>query len=665
MNGIVRRWLARSAALAATGAIVASAPSLVRWLEALYPLQGGAAAIGAQYVAASLVTVLLAAGTLGPWLYPSWMIAARFRPDDSIEVRAVRATVVAFFLQPAVHTVIIGVTGRASDPVAYRTWTLATQLALVIAAMFLAPREAARRDWAGRATAVVVVGTMVALALVGRVAWADLNPDGTELLTLGRTLSSFVLPRLPTGEIPGVNLGMLTSGYPIDWLLAVVGSSPAAVRLPALAYATLAGIGLAALVERDARRRLSTLEFGLLLGGVAAVCLTIGFNASYDPYSTDLGSPASIDMLSLVFLVAVLYFVFAGETGWCIAASILQAITRPSALLICVMLVAAILLVERDLRSPRFRLALAALVTTVLITLGYALGIEALTGSEVAESGGRLLLRVRFIRFDDWRRLAWLIVPCGILPALLMPLWRRLDDQARTLTLVTLAYFAFFYFLAFVALHHFAPAMFLPLSVFWRHESQRERRASAPWLAATGAGMLVAIVAAFPRTLEPYRSNRRVAATIAFDIGNERGYAAIRNEFDASRALDSLFTPFWRVTDPRRERVGAPLSLAWYALRANPGRDTALFIVQPADRPAPEGTTLLGIARGYALHARDTALARRIRSIAPPPDPRSRLYDVPPTTLFQHLGREESVQLDLRNVACRILPSLSRCAVAP
>jgi hypothetical protein len=60
-------------------------------------------------------------------------------------------------------------------------------------------------------------------------------------------------------------------------------------------------------------------------------------------------------MLSLVFMVAVLYFVFAGETGWCIAASVLQAITRPNALLICAMLVTAILLVERDLRSPRLR----------------------------------------------------------------------------------------------------------------------------------------------------------------------------------------------------------------------------------------------------------------------------------------------------------------------
>jgi hypothetical protein len=309
--------------------------------------------------------------------------------------------------------------------------------------------------------------------------------------------------------------------------------------------------------------------------------------------------------------------------------------------------------------------ALVALVTTLLLTFLYAIGVEALTGSQVAEGSGSLLRRVRFIRFDDWRRVAWLIVPSGILPALLLPSWRRLDDQARTLSLVTLAYFAFFYVLSFIALHHFAPAMFLPLAVFWRHESQRGRRAPAPWLVATGAGILVAIVAALPRTLEPYRSNRLMAATIAADIGNARGYASIRNQYDASRSLDSLFTPFFRVRDPRRERVGDPLSLLWYALRANPARDTALFIVQPADRPAPEGTTLLGTARGYALHARDTAVAHRLRAIAPPPDPRSRLYDVPRTTLFQHMGREESVQLDLRNVACRIFPTLPRCAVAP
>jgi hypothetical protein len=151
MNGVLRLRLTRLAALGATGVIVASAPSLVRWLEALYPLQGGAAAIGAQYGAAALVMLLLAAGTLGPWLYPSWIITARLRPDDSIEVRTVRAAVVAFFLQPVAHTVIIGLAGRASDPAAYRTWALATQLAMVIAAMFLAP-QAARRDWAAGQT---------------------------------------------------------------------------------------------------------------------------------------------------------------------------------------------------------------------------------------------------------------------------------------------------------------------------------------------------------------------------------------------------------------------------------------------------------------------------------------------------------------------------------
>jgi hypothetical protein len=423
------------------------------------------------------------------------------------------------------------------------------------------------------------------------------------------------------------------------------------------------GLGLTALVEHGARRRLTTTELALVLLGVIAVCLTIGFNASYDPYSADLASPASIDLLALVFLLATFYFLLANDTGWCIAAATLQALSRPSALLLCGMFLAALLVVERNPRSPRLRLTTIATATTLVVSIVYVFAIESMTGTQVSEGSGNLLLRMRFLRFDDWLRLAWLLVPAGVVPALLMTRWRESDIAARAFTLVTLMYFAFFYALAFVSLHHFAPAMLLPLAVFWRQQLHRDH----PWPKAlrvgTVLGLAIAVLAAMPRSLAPYRATRVVGRTIAFDVGPERGYAMIRNTFDASRVLDSLLAPYWRVRDAQVERLGDPMSLAWYAAKLPPAPDSARYVVQRESVPPPAGFVPLGTARGFAIYAKDIQQWTLLRSTPPPPDGRSPLYDVPRTTLFQHLGRDAGiVQVDLRAVACGVLPQLPPCA---
>lgn len=642
------------------------APNMVRSLEMRYPLSAGAAG-SLQYVGFSFVMLLLAVLFAVVWVWPSWVIAARLRPDDRVEVRALRATVISFILQPTLHATIIGVFGRDMPPDRYRLVALVTHGVLLLAATLSYPPTAGRPDWRPRLAALVGIMVAVSLALVSRVAWADFNPDGTELFTMGRSLSAFAIPRVPTGEIPGVNLGMLPIAFPVDLILTLGGLSPVSVRLPALAYIAAAGLGVAGLVEHRARRELSTAEFTLLLAGVAAVCLTISYNASYDPYSTDIASPASIDVLSLVFLVAALHFFFAGEAGWCIATSMIQSLSRPSAPLLCLMLVAAVFLVERDVRSARLKLAVGAAASTLLVSLVYVFAMEALTGSQVGEGGGNLVSRIRFLRFDDWSRLAYLIVPSGILPAVTLVRWKQLDQKALVLALVSLAYFAFFYTLAFTSLHHFAPAMLLPLAVFWLHAINRERSGGVLQVGIL-TGVAVAVFAAMPQSMAPFRASREVANSIALEAGDPRRDMSIDSIFAASRVLDSLFAPYWSVRDPQRERVGDPISLAWYASRARVAASTARYVVQPEQLAPPAGTTRLATTRGFSLYTRDVAAWQRQRTAPPPLDVRSPLYDVPRTTLFQHLGRDAGlVQLDLKDVACGILRGLPGCeqAAAP
>ena len=658
-------WPAALAAALTAAIVLLSAPTLVAWLQGLYPLTGGRTTRAAAFLSAALCTWVLSIVTLAVWFAPSWVVARVVAPADALSVRALRCFVIAFVLQPLAHGTMLLAVGVDLPPPAYRLATLTTQLLLIVmaGAWMLRARTGARetgirlpRDtirWAVLGAAILIVTVL----LLPRLAWQDLNPDGGELLTMGRSLGSHIVARLPTGEIPGVNLGMVTIAYPVDWLIATTGLSEPAARLPTIAYLAGMVLGVAAIAEHRAARALRTREFAVLALGVVAVGLTLAFNASYDPYSTDLASPTSIDLLTMVFLLATLHFLFAGEVAWCLASAVLMSLSRPSALLLCLLTSAALLLIHRDWRVRPFQTAVLATLATLVVSVLYASVFSSMIGDPVAEGGGNLLTRIRFLRFDDWRRLAWLAVPGGVLPVLSFLHWRRMETRGRVLALVTLGYFAFFYCLAFVSLHHFAPAMLLPLAVLWRSEVERAVPSSPAWLVAVLAGVVFAGYAATPRDSSTYRDARRLGSTLVYEIGDYGGdYRARREAFESRDILDSLFTPYALVRDAQRDRVGSPWTFIHYAWLAETDADRAQYIVRAADRERPAGTTRIAMAHGAALYVRDAAAWRAERRTPPPPDPRSRWYDLPRTTLFAHLGRTEGVpQVDLRALADRLL----------
>lgn len=652
-------WLSAGMVVAAVALLQAAGPAS-DWVAQAYPLRGGLVARVSTIVFAVGAMTVAAWCSLGLWFAPAWLLARWLAPDEGPAPRTLRAFVLAFALQPLLHGAHALVLGPFVDAGRVAAIAQFTQGALIVAALYasrhIASSVRAAHDQTGRLSAVVGFTAALIGILLPRLFWQDLNPDGGELLTMGRTLRDHLVARLPTGEIPGVNLGMLTIAYPVHWLISIVGVGEAAVRLPATAYAVGIAAGVVALAELAPPRRLSRTQFVLLLAGVAAVCLTLAWNSSYDPYSTDLASPASIDLLALVFLLATFYFVFTGERRWIAGSAVLLALTRPSALMLAGLLVVAVLVVERDVRKARFRAASIALAAAAFVTVAYlGIGLSPL-GDQIAEGGGNLLSRVRFLRFNDWQRVTFLLVPSGLLPAAGLLALRRQDRESRTLALVVLGYFAFFFVVAFTALHHFAPVMLLPLVVFWRGELQR----GVPGVRRQGliaAGIVVALVAALPRSPAVYRDARRIGASLAFTIGDYRGDAdGVRQAFAAIPVLDSLFDPYSRVLDARQTRVGAPWTFVHYASLVRRRPEEAQYIVQAEREPAPAGTTLAGRAAGAAVYVRDVDRWMVERASPPPLDPRSVLYDLPRTTLFAHLGRQAGVpQLDLRQIADLVL----------
>jgi hypothetical protein len=289
------------------------------------------------------------------------------------------------------------------------------------------------------------------------------------------------------------------------------------------------------------------------------------------------------------------------------------------------------------------------------VAAGAALVVSIALGLALNDPDGAIT-RVRYLRFDDWSRLRYLVIPGGVVPVLAWTRWRRMDAWSREIAIVASGYFAFFYCMAFYALHHFAPAMLLPLVTFWRGEAQRESPSRGAWRAAAVLGVIVAVAAAVPRSFAPYRDARRVASGISYEVGDYAGsFDGIRRAFAGRRALDLLFASAY-ISDPQAARISESYSFIHYAGLEGRGQAPAQYVVRDTSQGAPDGMTSLGTRTAATLYVRDLNRLEQERLHPPGPAPRSRWYDVPRTSLFRNLGIDAGiVQIDLLEVARRVL----------
>jgi hypothetical protein len=313
------------------------------------------------------------------------------------------------------------------------------------------------------------------------------------------------------------------------------------------------------------------------------------------------------------------------------------------------MLAVGVFAVERDWRSPRLRNSLLGVAVTAVVIVVHSVA----TGSTGADDGA--MSRVRYLRFDDWTRLRYLVVPAGVIPAFSFFTWRRMDATSRALSLLALAYFAFFYCMASYSLHHFAPAMLLPLVVFWRETARRESVTGSRWRLAVASGAVAAIALAMPRSFAVYRDNRRLAADLSYEVGDYRGtFETMSRAFEGRRAVATLFESAF-LLDPQSARLADPLALIHYAAASGNPKERARYVVRDSGAPPPVGTMAEATVTGVTLHVRDVDSWQRERLAAPGPAPRSRFYNVPRTSLFKHLTLEAGLAtLDVRGVLSRL-----------
>jgi len=583
----------------------------------------------------ALVVVLVAPGTL---------LVLALGGADSAAGLAIRGFGASYLVRGLVHAALVSAGVRESAGVFIGTEFVLDGLAAMLL-LYRAGRVGGLLDVfgsavdRGRLLRGLALTAVLTAALVPLIFWQDITADGLEALASGLSLGDHALPRFPnSASLMGLGIGMSAMAYPTHWFASLLGPLEAAARLPALLYAPLLFLALAGLVEVRSPRRMRPFEELALLAVVAAFVVTLGYNGSYEPYAADLSAPAAFESLTVLAMTSAMLFLWRGQTPWFVGFTLLTYFARPTGFLFLLLMALGSVALdrrERGLWLRRIGIGVVACVGLWILFEKVFIGIAGHgRASYLSES---ILFRLQYLRFLDLRRFLFVLVPGGVLPVLALFAVRRQDRLARALALFCLLYFGFFYFQAFVALHHFAPLMVLPAVVFWRVVLHGPgRRWHAP---VALAGALLAIVLAVPPHYEVYRAPRRIGQETAFEVGNTIGtYAQYREARTRSFILTSLFPSEVEGRDPADHFVIAPDVLAYYSDRFTPSIDDANYVAQYASAPAPPGFIKVAERERLVAFVRDTARWREDQHDAPTTDFRSPLYALSRTTMHRYLG---------------------------
>lgn len=640
------RWLVATLAVASVPALVD--PHAIAAAAALLPRIDPAAAYFVPshglllYVRAPLVLLSAAVLLLSPGLLLSAALGAATDAGRWI-VTGLASSLLLVSVATALIQAIVGASldGR---------WFAALVVALAVGA-FLCLRRAVARGadppWplAERSDRDVVVGAMafallVPLLLAPKFHWESFNGDGAHAFEATRLLSVQAFPFWESsyGDIatfPGVS--SMLFAYPASWFMRLFGELEASVRAPYLLAVVGLFAGIVALVRHGRSRPPGRWELSLMLLGLGVYTVTMGFSATYNPYSADIALPAAQDTLLMACFLGLALAFALRDPGWMAVFATLTYISLPAGILLMAMWALAVLVVWRPVPWRRlvglgvFLLALgalAALAPGLLRVVGHPT-----PGGEYAAGG--VLGRFAFLQLDDWWRLRFLLFPGGLVPALALADWRGQDRLARSLTLVTVAYFLFFYVQAHVVLHHFVPAMILPLVVLWRNRRLDRRRARRLVVPLAAVGAIVSLFLSLPERAAPHTAGRRVGGAVVDRIG---GYEELDPAaFRRARLLDRLFAYPWNPRVPREAYGGSPLVWYHYAHRPRLPGSSVNYVLDARDAPPPAGATRVGGREHAALYVLDEQTWRDHRALQLPSPAGSPLYAIDRGIVFRGL----------------------------
>lgn len=665
------RVLALTAALAAASLPVVLAPGLVARAAALRDLVGAPNPYvlpehaGLLYLAVPAVVLSGYALLLAPGVLLALALGAAAR----VEAWLLAALGISLVLVSAATAAVQGI---VASPITGSDFMAVVAGCALLAALVTALVGRRRQlVWPPladltRALPLVLGPALVVAALEPKLLWEAFNGDGahafeTARLLLHRSLPFWDARAANMASFPG--LTSMTFAFPASWMVRLFGELEAAARLPfpLMLAATAAGTIELARAGRDWKP--GAMASWLVWLALVPFALAMAYAASYSPYSADIGMPAAQDTLLIaLFLGAAAAFVN-GRLAWFAFFAALTMLSLPNGLLLLAMFLAAALLFWRPRPTRQVLMGGAILLAVLLLTavLPPVLALLKLPQPGREYAGASLLRYFAWLQLTDVRRVLWLLVPCGIVPAAALFAWRWQDGPARALTATIAAYFVFFYVQGLTVLHHFSPVMVLPLALFWRvaPAAPVRLRRWLPLLA--GAGALGAIALSLPRVGTPFVLSRTVGWTMRDRMG---GYeASDAGVFQRALLLNRIFPSDWDPRVPAPMFGEPPVVWSYYAAHA-PLSSPINYLIESAAVPAPAGWRRVAAEGDAALDvASETVVAAHLGS-RPRVDRGAAIYTIPRSMLFSSSPNDRRISsLELaRRLGVDLTPLAGRTA---
>jgi hypothetical protein len=485
---------------------------------------------------------------------------------------------------------------------------------------------------------MVIAPLLFLIALAPKFYWENFNGDGAHAYESARLLLVQPLPfwHPSAGEVaefPGMT--SLLFAYPASWFIRLFGQVEASARLPFLLYLPVLFSILVALIEHGRNNQLGLAERGLIWLQLAVYTIALAFSATYNQYVADIALPATQDTLFMICWLGFIHGFLKHALGWMCFFLGLAFLALPSGTLLTAFWLLAVAIVWKPRPWREMLWSVATIAVCYLLSAGATRVLALLSlpqpGNEYGMVG--LLRRFAFLQWTDWRRILFLVVPSGILPALALLAWRWQDQVARAFTLVTFAYFVFFYLQAFTLLHYYIPIMLFPLIVFWRNDRIIQARTRSAVLASTALAGGIALLLSLPANATPDTSARLIGSAIEIRIG---GYPVVEPVFfKRLEMFYQLFPADWDPSVPNESYGGTPLPWNYYAQHTARGAREINYVLQTNTDPAPPMMRKIADENSVALYLRSDAVWADHLALRPPTPAGSRIYFIPRGMIFR------------------------------
>lgn len=605
------------------------------------------------YIVTPLVT--LAASFL--FLTPGLILSAVFGREKHAAGWLISALAITLVVHIAASTGFQLLTGAVLKGTAYLSFILALSvLCLLIAALRLSQGatnrlrlEHSSRDlWIGAGLFLLCL-----ILFAPKFYWENFTGDGSGSLQFARLyihdLWPFWRPEAgPIKNAPGLTMVLFV--FPESWFVRLFGEWEYSVRAPLLMYLGLLYPVLAQLIRtgREHLPELRPADTALIVAALLLYVLANVYSGGYHVYFGDSPMPAARETLSLVVFLGYVLFFIEFRPWLLIASGVMAHLVIPTGGLWLLMWPVAVFLTWRPIPWRRLFWAAGVLVVAGFISVVLPKIIGALhlpfPGDEFGSDN--IVTRLRFVSFEDWNRFAFWAVPVGILPTLFLLTWRTQDRISRALTLLTLAYFLFFYVQAYrVLLHHFIPAMIPPMIVMWRSPLMQDARLGNPLRALAAVFLVFSAWLSWPE-MKIHSFERTIGQHVLtegpdFDVAErgdgDRWPGFSQKGLDVAHVLlGDLFKMTYGEDDPKTRYYGAPLVWWYYSQFPRPEGQVINYVVKPLDRATAEDGAPVETHAGYGLFIRDMALYQRHADTKLPVDTGAAIYITPRTVIYGH-----------------------------